>query len=162
MTLKELSAEFFKLKQARRPGVPLHALPRYSFTDKSANELTKAILAWFELKGIEAWRQNSTGRYVQEKRQTNVLGHSVVTQKGRYIPSAGGKGSGDIQAILPPHGRVLNIEVKIGRDRLRDSQIKFKDRIEKMGGLYLVIRSWDEFITASSSLLQPHGTLRNA
>ena len=39
------------------------------------------------------------------------------------------------------------IEIKYGNDKLSEFQLRMKDDIEKAGGIYLVARTWDQFIT---------------
>ncbi len=147
MTLKELSTILHQLECIKHPGMPTYAVPRKTFTDKTSNGLQNAILAYCKHKGIKAWRQRSEGRYIAERRETNVIGHSIVVQKGQYIPlgKSGGKGAGDIQITLPPHGKSLHIEVKIGRDKQRPAQIEFQRDHEASGGLYWIVKTWDEF-----------------
>ena len=55
------------------------------------------------------------------------------------------KGVSDILAVLPPAGRILAIEVKIGSDKLRPEQIGFLKNIEHVGGITYVAKDFDEF-----------------
>lgn len=145
MTLKQLAEELHQAKQKAYPNMPAHALVKDKLTDKTANGLTQCILKFFELKGIKAWRQQSGGRYLREKTQTNVLGGKVVVQKGKFIPQgkSGGKGAGDLSAIV--RGRFISIEVKINKDRQSDVQKDFQKEIEASGGIYFITRTWDDF-----------------
>ncbi len=156
MTLKELAELAMEEKKLEYPNLPAHAIPKIKFSDKTANELTKSILTFFKLKKIKAWRQASEGRFIQEKSEYNVLGHKVVTQKGKYIPRGkdGGKGAGDIQAVIPPYGRTMHIEVKIGKDRQRESQKVFQAELEGMGGIYILVKTWDDFYSQVSLYLK--------
>jgi hypothetical protein len=142
MTLKELIQAEHQRKIAKS-SMPAAYVPRPRLTDKTANGLTNCIITFFDLKGIKSWRQNSTGRYQREVRATNVIGQTITLQKGRYIPAAGGKGAGDITAVIK--GIFTSIEVKIGKDRMRESQKEFKADLEKSGGVYLVVKTWDDF-----------------
>jgi hypothetical protein len=36
--------------------------------------------------------------------------------------------------------------VKIGKDKIRESQLKVKREIEAAGGVYLIVRSFDDFL----------------
>lgn len=144
MTLKELSTAIIAKKYS---SIPAHARPIVRLGEGSANELTKSILAYFEFKGIKAWRQSSEGRFIQGKEYTDWMGRKKQ-EKGQYIPRAGGaKGSADITATLPPLGRRLEVEVKYGKDRQSPDQKKFQEEIEAMGGIYIIVRTWDDFIT---------------
>ncbi len=145
MTLKEFSQLYYD-HLYKDSTVPVHAQPRKVFKESSANELTKTILAYFKMVGIEAWRQASEGRYLQEKKIKNVLGQSITVEKGRFIPrSKKTKGSGDISCILPPNGRRLEIEIKYGRDVQSDDQKDFQRRIEAMRAKYVIVKTWDGF-----------------
>lgn len=152
MTLKDLTQALLQKQKALHPTMPEHALVKKSFSDKTANGLTKAILAYYDLKGIQAHRQRSEGRYIPEKSVTNAIGRNVVIQKGKFIPlgRSGGVGAGDIVVTLPPLGRSLHIEIKIGKDRQRDSQKEFQKRHEASGGIYWIVKTWDDFIKQSS------------
>lgn len=91
----------------------------------TANDLTRQILDYLALMGVMAWRNNS-----------GLLPDAHGIRRIR----AGAKGSGDILAILPPNGRFLSIEVKVGKDRLRDSQRDWMAEVQRAGGLAIVAR----------------------
>lgn len=70
------------------------------------------------------------------------------TQVGTYrylyrngIVTVGPKGKPDIEGLLWPYGRAFYIEVKVGRDKQRDTQIAFQRMAERMGALYIVART---------------------
>lgn len=145
MTIKQLSSALME-KRYKNSTVPEYARPVVRLSDKSANELTKTIVAYFEYKGIQAWRQSSEGRYLKGKEYTDWSGRKKE-EKGMFIPRAhGAKGSADITATLPPLGRRLEIEVKFGKDRQSDVQKEFQRKVESMGGLYMIVRTWEEFV----------------
>lgn len=146
MTLRDLTEELHKAKQKAYPNMPAHALVKDKLTDKTANGLTQCILKFFELKGIKAWRQQSGGRYLREKSETNVMGGRVITQKGKFIPQgkSGGKGAGDISVVLPG-GKFGSLEIKVGKDRQSEVQKEFQLELEESGAIYLIIRDWDGF-----------------
>lgn len=144
MTLKDLATAVSNKKYANST-VPLHARPPIKFSDSSANDLTKAILAYFDIIGWKAWRQSSEGRYIQGQQYTDVLGHTKQL-KGKWIPrSKAAKGCGDIRSIMPPHGKTLEIEVKYGKDRQSADQKKYQKELEEMGGIYMIAKTWDDF-----------------
>lgn len=96
-----------------------------------SNDLTRQILDYLFLQGIYAWRQNSTGLF--------------DPRKGIYRPAAK-KGVSDILAIVPPTGRLLAIEVKVGKDRLRPEQEGFLRSVQDMGGLAFVARDFEQTV----------------
>ena len=142
MTLRELAEQ---IAAKRYANIPKHAWKIVKFSDSGANELSKAILGYFELKGIKANRQSSEGRYIQGKEYTDWAGRKK-RENGKYIQrSKASVGSGDITVTLPPLGRRLDIEVKYGKDRQSDVQKKFQSELEAMGGIYIIVRTWEDF-----------------
>lgn len=149
-TLKDLGdvCTYLKYKETSIPEghpYPSAFIHPQKFSDNSANELTKSILAYFELIGWKAWRQASEGRFIQGKEYTDVLGHKKQ-EKGFYIPrSKGGKGAPDLMAIQKGTGKLFGCEIKHGKDRMHDDQNKFKKEMEESGGVFIIARSWDGF-----------------
>lgn len=94
------------------------------------NDTTKAILNYLYNLGILAWRQNTTG---------------IPLPNGGFRPGSK-KGVGDIVAVLPPSGRHCEIEIKSGRDKMRPEQIGQQKNVEAMGGIYLVVKDYPDFL----------------
>ena len=92
------------------------------------NETTKKILNFLFERQVFAWR-NSVGAF--------------RTEHGYY--QMGKAGSPDIMAILPPLGKFLGIEIKTGKDSLRDEQIGFIKNTERMGAQVLVVKDFEDF-----------------
>ncbi len=63
---------------------------------------------------------------------------------GKFVRSGSTKGLADINAVVK--GKSISIEVKIGKDKIRESQLKVKREIEAAGGVYLIVRSFDDFL----------------
>ena len=101
------------------------------------NELTRQILQNLYNRQIFAWRQNVAG---------------IPLPQGGFRPG-GKKGVSDILAILPPNGRLLCLEVKTEKDRLRPEQLGFRQNVERMGGLYLVVSSYKNFTEQLDKIL---------
>lgn len=138
--LKEL-----KQKQLREqyPNVPSHAVSVPKYSDKTANGLTKCIIEYLTLLGWQAERINTMGRVIDNRKQiTDVLGQRKTIGSTTYIPTTGTKGSADISATI--FGRSVKIEVKIN-DRQSDAQKKYQQQIERSGGQYWLVRSFDQF-----------------
>ena len=60
----------------------------------------------------------------------------------------GEAGLPDIVVIVPPGGRLLGLEVKSAKGKLRPVQEVFREKILKSGGLYFVVRTLKEAMTA--------------
>src|SRR5574343_711905 len=137
-TLKDL----IKMKQtamkAKYPNLPEHAIPTAKY-QHNANGLTRAIIDFLKLSGHQAERISTTGRYLEEK---NSQGHK--TGRGQWIPGTSTKGSADISATIK--GRSVKIEVKVGRDKQSEHQIKYQQDVEKAGGQYWIARDFDGFL----------------
>jgi hypothetical protein len=101
------------------------------------NETTKQILHFLFLKKIYAWRNNTTG---------------IPLPNGGFRPAAK-KGTSDILGFIPPNGRFLAIEVKTGKDRLREEQIGFIQSVKDSGGIALVVKDFDEFLAQWNALV---------
>ena len=95
-----------------------------------ASELTNQIIDYLYRNNCYAWKSTSTGLY---------------DDKLQRFRMASKKGVSDILAVLPPSGRLIAIEVKIGRDRMRPEQIGFFRNIEHIGGLTFVAKDFDSF-----------------
>lgn len=124
--------------------MPDYAIPKPKYTDNSANNLTKSIIAWIELNGYQAERISSTGRYVDNKKTVkNIMGQSITIGSGQYIPGSGTKGTADISATIK--GKSIKIEVKYGKDRQSDVQKQYQASIERSGGVYFIAKTFEEF-----------------
>ncbi len=63
-------------------------------------------------------------------------------------------GEADIQGITPT-GRAIAVEVKIGRDKVREDQSTWAQAWEKRNGLYAVISTdWDDWKEQLRELVQ--------
>mgnify|MGYP001809708218 CR=1 FL=1 len=138
--LKKLKLEYYK---SRYPNVPSFAAPVPKFSDKTANGLTKCIIEYLTLEGWQAERINTMGRTIDNRKQiTDVLGQTKTIGSTTYIPTTGTKGSADISATVK--GMSIKIEVKIN-DQQSDNQKKYQESIERSGGQYWLVRSFDQF-----------------
>jgi hypothetical protein len=97
------------------------------------SDLVRQILQLLALRRVPAWRNNS-GAF--------VLG----TGKARRFFRAGVKGGADVLAVLPPGGRLLAIEAKVGRNAPTADQRAFLDAVESAGGLAVVVRDVAELV----------------
>lgn len=129
MTIKEIEKRIDEAKRLNYPNVPY--LLKAKLKDNSANELTKSIVATIEVLGGMATRVNSTGLY------------DPSTKKFRK--GATKKGTADIHAVF--QGRHLSVEVKFGRDKMSPEQYEMAAKVTQAGGLYIVARSLDQFLS---------------
>jgi len=93
-----------------------------------ANTLTQQVISFIFRAGGFAWRASSTGIYDQ---RFNIY---------RTAPK---KGVSDILACY--QGRLIAIEVKIGKDRMSPEQIGFQKSVRNSGAIAFTIDSFDTF-----------------
>jgi hypothetical protein len=123
------------------------------YSDKTANGLTKAIISWINLNGYQAERISTTGRWIDNSKVvTDVLGNRKKIGSGKYIKGTGTNGSADISATIK--GRSIKIEVKIGKDKQSEAQIKYQQMIEKAGGIYFIAKNFDDFFNFYITLVK--------
>ena len=118
-------------------GVPLEVI-KQSLISKSVhdtNGITKLILDYL--------------RYVYNSKSIRRISSEGKYRKGiGFIPSSN-KGMSDIEGIV--NGKFLSLEVKIGKDTIRESQLKRKEEIENDGGIYYICK-WIDFETFQTEI----------
>lgn len=141
MTLKDLSNLKYQYDIKKSPSVPEYAVPRYTFTDKTANGLTKAIKTFCDIKGIFCQRTGNEGRYRPGQSVVDAIGRTRI-MKGTWLPGLN-NGQADVTLLLD--GRYVAVEIKIGKDRQSQDQKDFEKSIKSSGGHYWIVRTWQEF-----------------
>lgn len=141
MTLKDLTELRFKADRKKYPSVPVHAQTRIKYSDKTANGLAKCIDAFCALHDIMCMRTGNEGRYRAGETGVDVIGRTRI-MKGTWIP---GQNNGMADMTLVIKGKIYSVEIKIGKDRQSDVQKDFEARITKSGGVYVIVRSWEDF-----------------
>ncbi|MGE0089439.1 MAG: hypothetical protein AB7S50_08210 [Bacteroidales bacterium] len=127
--VKEMEKLAFNEARRKHPSMPIHALAPRIYKDNTANALTKCIVDYITLKKGFASRLNSTGIYRQDIQ--------------KFVPNTQKRGLSDVIAVYK--GKSLNIEVKMGLDRLSEHQIKVKRDIESSGGLFFIAKDFESF-----------------
>ena len=113
-----------------RNGVPWEHVEKKKVTKEihDTNGITKLILDYL--------------RYVYGSSSIRRISSEGKYRKGvGFIPSSN-KGMSDIEGII--YGKFLSLEVKVGKDTIRESQLKRKSEIEKDGGIYYLCK-WIDF-----------------
>jgi hypothetical protein len=106
-----------------------------------ANGMTLAIVNFINWSGYNATRISSAGRLVGDAVTVTESGTRLRTQK--FIPGPTRKGTADITATIK--GRSVKIEVKVGKDRPSQEQLKEQARERAAGGIYEFIADMGEF-----------------
>ena len=94
---------------------------------KNHQKLVKQCLLFLSSEGFLCW-SNATG---------------AIKTNGRF-QRYGLIGSSDIIAISPPEGTFCAIEIKTGSAVQNKHQKAFEKAVKKVGGVYKVIRSYEE------------------
>lgn len=131
----------YKLMSIKYPNFPEHAIPKKVWSDNSANGLTKCVIDLINYEGYQAERISTQGTYVEGAKIK--VGENERQLKGKYIPTQGTKGSADISATI--RGRSVKIEIK-QKDRQSEVQKQYQESIERAGGIYIIVRNFDEFV----------------
>lgn len=140
--MQQLQELDYSQKIAKYTNVPVHAIQRARFNDRTANGLAQCIIRWLELKGHYCTRITTTGRKLNDITIIDVIGRAHVTP-GKWIPGTTKRGTSDIIASI--NGRHASIELKIGRDVMSPAQIKTKQQVEGSGGLYFIAKDFESF-----------------
>ena len=139
----------------RHPTLPESARYIKPYSDKSANQLTGAIIDWLRLNGHQGERINCVGRAIDNtKIITDILGDSRHVGSVKWLPTSGQLGTADISATININGvgRSVKIEVKM-KDKQSEDQKRYQQAVERAGGLYWLVRSFDEFMELYNQLL---------
>ena len=152
--VKALEALSFARDVARHPTIDPRFLAPTKYRDDNANALTKCVIDFLNLSGHMAERINCTGRYM-DRSQTceDVTGKVRTIGTGQWIPTSGMKGTADISATI--NGRSVKIEIKM-KDKQSEVQREYQRRIEAAGGVYLIVRSFAEFMTWYNTFTVPN------
>lgn len=130
--LHQLREQYLKEKfpaTANDHGVPL---PK-PYKDNTANGLQRCIRDFLVYSGHDCQRHNVQG---QLRKIKGVM---------KYTKSSSRKGSADQFAIIA--GRHISIETKIGKDTVKEEQHAEKQRIERAGGIYIIARNMENFLS---------------
>ena len=96
---------------------------------EKANELRRKVIKYINVHRGIAW--------------SNQVGHFKVG--GRYIRQ-GIAGLPDVIALLP-NGETIYIEIKIGKDKLSNSQEHFKKYCDSIGAKYYIVKTTEDIET---------------
>lgn len=152
------TAHLAELRQtSTMPDEELQSLAKYhKWSDKTANGLTKMIVAFLDYSGHYANRINTQGQaIVTEVSRYNVVTDRLDTSKKitGYRKGTTKKGTPDIDAIIS--GKPAKIEVKIGKYRVSPAQLKQMLKIEQAGGLYYIAKDFTGFYNWYLMINQP-------
>ncbi len=123
--LKEHHYDFF----VNSGGYKQHLKP---YTDTTANGLTNCIEDFIKHQGGYSNRISTTGMMRK------------INGQMKWTAGNSNKGAADVRLLF--NGRSVECEVKIGADKMSEAQHLEKARIEKAGGVYIVVTSFANFL----------------
>jgi hypothetical protein len=141
--LKALELEAMKRKY---PNTNESYLGLSKWNDNSANALTQCVIAYITYMGGQAERISSQGQYREGAKIQVGTGEIAHTRQlpGKWTPGQSTKGTADISSTI--RGRSVKIEVKYGKDVQSQVQKDYQASIERAGGVYIIVRTFDEFV----------------
>jgi len=149
--IKQLKELALAHSRDRHPTLPESARCTRNYTDKTANGLSKCITDFLQFSGHQCERIAVTGRYIDNSKVvTDTLGFKKRIGSGKWIKGSMQPGSADLSAVI--WGRAVKIEVK-KRDKQSEAQKKYQEQIERAGGLYWLVRSFDEFLKLYNNMV---------
>lgn len=149
--LDKLRELYIAENKRKYPSIPDHCRAVPKFSDKTANGLEKAIVAFLKLSGHQAERIKNMGRMLDNtKAYTDTMGVSRTIGSRQYIKGTGTNGTSDVSSTIQleiggkKFGLSVKWEIKM-KDKQSDAQKKYQVEIEESGGIYHIVRSFDEF-----------------
>lgn len=110
----------------------------------TANGLTKFIVNYLDWTGCHGNRIAAMGRMIKQGKDT-VTPMGTIKAKSVMIPGATKKGTADVLSVI--NGRSVAWEIKIGKDRISEAQVKQQQAIRRAGGYYYFVPDVDTFFT---------------
>lgn len=151
--IKHLEALALANDRVKYPTLPEGARYIGKYTDRTANGLQKCIIDFLRFNGWQCERISVTGRYIDNtKVVTDVLGNKRKIGSGKYIPSSMQRGSADLSATIA--GRSIKVEIKIGKDRQSEHQKQYQHEVERAGGQYWLVRSFEGFLQMYNEFME--------
>lgn len=132
----------YNIWKRQQTTMPDHTVPKDNFNDRTANELTKMIIAFTTMLGGALSRINVTG--IRRK----IKGKMMWTKSGST------KGKADLAG--PFAGKSLDVEVKIGKDKLSQKQIDQMNKVRSAGGIYIIAKDFDQWLNDFGKYFPEH------
>ena len=126
------------------PSMPPNYIIGTKYKETCANDIEKAIERFAKIVGFLAERTKTQCRLMEAKWIDTPNGR-VQTQKATFVTSTSRKGSSDMKLLIKGLGSVY-CEIKYGKDRQSVDQKKYQADVERNGGTYLIIKTFEEFM----------------
>lgn len=131
--IKELKSLHFQHWRRLHPTIETRFYGKPTYSDKTANGLTRCIIDFIRYNGGQAERISSEGKVVDNRKTLiDYIGRVKTIGGIQRTYSSTTNGTADISAII--WGRAVKIEVKIGKDKLSEAQKTYQEAVESAGG----------------------------
>lgn len=160
--LKELKTESLK---AKYPNIPPHAIPIPTYSDKSANGLSKMVCDMLTLLGHEAHPVKNTGTPRIEYGIKDEVFNRGTPKKITWTAGNIKKGIADISSTIKINikshtiGLHVEWEIKIGKDYQKIDQKNHEADVKAAGGEYFIIKTFDDFYNKYLQLMEKYVNL---
>lgn len=141
LSVLQMMDKLHREKQA--PSIPPNYIVGTKFVEKNANGVEKAIERFASIVGFLAERTKTQGRKMEATYKDTAMGR-LTTSKAKFVTSTSRKGSSDMKIVLD--GRFVACEIKFGKDTQKVDQKKYQADVEKSGGQYIIVRTFEEFL----------------
>jgi len=117
-------------------------------TPKTAAQLEALISEYIEIQGGICTKVTTSGRRLVSKHEVkDVTGKERTLIEDKWIPGTTEPGTSDLIASVPGIKGAVYIEVKFSSsDKMRESQVKFQQKVISRGFTYIVIRSFEQIL----------------
>lgn len=130
-------------REQQAPSMNPNYIVATKFKETCANDIEKAIEKFAIITGFLAERTKTQGRKMEAKYKDTPNGRLQVS-KEKFVTSTSRKGSSDMKLLLD--GAYITLEVKFGKDTQSADQKKYQADVERNGGTYLIIKTFEQFL----------------
>lgn len=156
--LKEMDIINRKIKS---PAMGKHIYADKTINDNSANGIMKCIEKFHFIIGGVAERIHTQGRKLDNREVvTDTIGRQYTIGSEQYIPTTGRKGTADMSITYA--GLNVKVEVKYNKDRQSKDQAKYQQDIENAGGVYIIVKSFQDYLVWFSGKHGRHMMMQKA
>lgn len=108
--------------------------------------IESVILKMLRAKGADPVKVQDSGKYIDNsKTVSDILGILRIIGSGEYVKDATVRpGRADVRCFY--NGKMYNLEVKVGADRMSEAQINEQQRATLNGEEYVIIKTIDDFL----------------
>jgi len=115
-----------------------------NFSDKSEKTLEDCILYFAKVESFQAERIKVKANRIDNRTSyIDSVGFKKTIGSVTWAKSSMQAGSADMSCTIK--GRSVKVEIKIGKDFQKLNQKQYQKQVELAGGIYWIIRSFQEF-----------------